>query len=105
MESTGNGGAVRTVSDNPGTADDSGHWIKRGRPSISATGSQKPVSQEHALEMLASAVNYLRGSGLRVIAGNATGSHGEATLVVAITGAMLAHNEFVLAKEATDAAS
>ena len=99
MANTGSGDEVQTLTDNPGTADDSGRWIKRGRPRISATENQKPVSLEFALEMLASAVNHLRGSGFRVVTGNATGNHGEATLIVAVAGAMLANNEFVMAKE------
>lgn len=79
---------------NPGMADGSARSTRRGRR---PTGATAPVSPAHALEMLASAVNYLRGSGLNVVVGNSVSHPGGVILVVAVHGAKHQHGAFVLA--------
>lgn len=90
MENTGNGGVAATETGNPGMA---GSSTRSPRNAKSNTRSTAPVSQELALEMLASAVNYLRAAGMIVVIGNATIG---TTLVVGVRGAEVKDNAFVL---------
>ena len=94
MANTGNGGEDQMATDNRAMAGDSARSTRHGRR---PTGATAPVSPAHALEMLASAVNYLRGSGLRVATGNASG-----VLVVGVYGAEFKDGAFVLASAGKD---